>query len=101
MSKLNLFIPLVIVMLSSCKKNYTCLCNTEIIFESSTTGLTAKNFSAGLEAFDEKLSKKQAKAACNHMEGVVQTNVTNWYTVNGKYDLEPWESITTNCELTQ
>jgi len=79
------------------KKIYTCSCNTTLTYKNSPTSYATEIFPGDKSAMDQKLTKKQATAACAHQQTAIQTNLTNGWTDNGKYPLEPGESITTEC----
>ena len=99
MLKPVLFLAVMLFICSSCKKTYTCHCNTLLVYKTSSNVFRTENFSGGPEAYSKKLNKKQAQDACSHMEVTIETNITNWATDNGKYGFAPGESITTNCEI--
>jgi len=100
MNPKTIFCLSVLFLFCSCKKTYTCECNTTITYYSSSY----KQFYTVVEpgnkvAYDQKLSNKQAKAACQHEEIAVQTNYLNWFSSNGQYTLRQGESVSTSCGL--
>lgn len=50
-------------------------------------------------AYSEKLTKKQAKAACEHQQVAIESNFTNGITDNGNLPLLAGESIKTECNI--
>ncbi|MES2679908.1 MAG: hypothetical protein V4635_08495 [Bacteroidota bacterium] len=71
-----LFIVLACLLISSCKKIYTCEC-------SLTRSHTARdgqdstykeNYNGGSKAYSKKMSEKQAKSACTHEEASILSN---------------------------
>ena len=100
MIKQLLFSGMLLLILGSCKKNYTCECTTTLKYPSSLTG---QNMTVVLHGstvkYSEKLSRTQAEAACIHEETAIQTNVINWDTRNGAYVYKTGESTITECSL--
>jgi hypothetical protein len=95
-----LSIAIIGLLLPSCKKIYTCECNTTVTYYSySNKRFYTEVLPGSKTPYDKKLSNKQAKAACQHEETATQTNFTNWLTNNGAYSLIPGESVTTSCGL--
>lgn len=88
-----------IILLSSCKKNYVCNCITYVTYKTSSGYFNTKSYPGDKTKYNEKLTEKQARSACSHMETAIQSNITNWFTYNGKYVILPGESITTKCDI--
>ena len=96
----TLFCLLFLALFCSCKKSYTCECNTTITYYSTSNNQFYTVVEPGNKvAYDQKLSNKQAKAACQHEENSVQTNFLNWFTYNSQYTLKVGESVSTSCGL--
>ncbi|MBL7933767.1 MAG: hypothetical protein JNL60_17825 [Bacteroidia bacterium] len=94
------FYFLLTLSLCSCKKNYTCECNTTVTYYSSPDSRFYTIVIPGNKnRYSEKMSIKNAKSACEHEQVAVQTNFTNWLTNNGRYTLRAGESVQTSCGL--
>lgn len=89
----------IIVFLSSCKKTYTCTCNTSFTFKNSGGGYTNIIVPGSKTAYSQKMSKKQAVEACRHEQTAIQTNFTNGITGNGSSPLLTGESVDTSCGI--
>jgi hypothetical protein len=100
--KINLLLLLCPLLLSitSCKKTYTCTCNTDYTFKNTNGSYTSVVIPANGPAYTEKMKEKKAKAACQHEQTAIQTNFTNGITESGKYPLVTGESIVTKCAIT-
>jgi len=82
---------------ASCKKSYTCNCTTTDRDSSGSTvqTYTYKNSST---VYSEKMSKKQAEAACKHEEQAVHSTYSNWFSNNGSSP-DPKYTTTTSCQI--
>lgn len=100
--KINLLLLLCPLLLSitSCKKTYTCNCNTTYTFKNTNGSFSSVVIPANGTAYNEKMKQKQAYAACKHEQTGIQTNFTNGITDNGRYPLVSGESIVSNCVIT-
>ena len=76
----------------SCKKEYTCDCETK--WTDSNGTMVNKNSS---EKYSAKLTEKQAKAACEHEEQSLKNTFDNINTFNGSQT--PQGSISVSCDL--
>jgi hypothetical protein len=88
---------LFVLILCSCKKNYTCNCTTELKFKTNSGSYDTRYFPAKKEPYSSKMSKKQAESSCEHQRTAIETNFTSAYTDAGQFPLLPGESIRTNC----
>lgn len=88
------------ISLVSCKKKYTCTCNTNYTFKNSGGGLTTIIIPAKNETYSQKMTEKQARAACRHEATTIESNFQNGITGSGYYSLQDGESIDTSCGLT-
>lgn len=88
-----------LLLLYSCKKNYTCACSVKRVFYASDQKLHTVENGGSSTVYTQKLTKKQATAACTHEENAMQTSLTNWYTYNGSYTYKKGESLTATCAL--
>jgi hypothetical protein len=87
-------------VLSSCKKIYTCECNTTVTLYSNTDKqFYTSVLPASKTPYSEKMREKQAMAACQHEQIATETNFTNAMTDNGRYPLGAGESISTSLLL--
>ena len=88
---------LLLLSLSSCKKSYTCDCVTTE--NKGRRGFvmtsTYKNTST---SYSEKMTKKQAQAACKHEEEAITSSYKNWRTENGT-TADPDANTSTSCNL--
>ncbi|MBA2613117.1 MAG: hypothetical protein H0U95_14200 [Bacteroidetes bacterium] len=84
---------------SSCKKNYTCDCNTNSTLKTSNGDFVSIISPGSKTPYTEKMSKKQAIEACKHEQTSIQTNFTNGITGNGNSSLVAGESIVTSCNI--
>jgi hypothetical protein len=89
----------ILISLSSCKKNYTCSCTTYLTYKTNSGNFNTQSFPGDKAEYKEKFTKKQAKSACEHMATAVQTNIKNSFTDNGRYFLQAGESIETKCDI--
>lgn len=96
----NLLILPLVLFAMSCKKNYQCTCTTTFVMKFSSGATDTRIFPNEVEAYSEKLSKKQAEAACSHQQQAVQSSITNAVTNNGLFPLQAGESLVTECVLT-
>ncbi|WP_317899280.1 hypothetical protein [Aurantibacillus circumpalustris] len=83
--------------LCSCKKIYTCECNTTFTQRLKSGNFITEVIPGSKTPYTEKLTSSQAEAACEHEEVATQTNFTNTMTNNGSFPLYPGESISTSC----
>ena len=97
--RLKLILLLFGVLLFSCKKSYTCDCKSTWVIKSSNGNFYTYIFPGEAAPYNEKLTKKQAKAACAHQQVTTESDLNNNITDNGKYPLESGESIKTECNL--
>ena len=77
-----IFIIALTTIFASCKKKYNCRCNTTVIFANAgyqSTYLT-KNV-----PMTEKMTEKQAKAACAHEALSINDTYTNFITNNSNW----------------
>ncbi|PBQ31868.1 hypothetical protein CNR22_08825 [Sphingobacteriaceae bacterium] len=92
-------LALMILGLSSCKKSYSCECVT-----TETTGrrgfVSTSTYKNTETPYDQKMTKSQAQAACQHEEEAIQSSYTNWWTENGTTS-DPSVSVSTSCDLTK
>ncbi len=86
-------------MFTSCKKSYTCSCSTNWTYKTSSGAYNTETFAGDKSAYSSKLTKNQAKNACNHERVATETNFTNGITGNGSYPLLAGESIYTSCSI--
>lgn len=96
--KKTFILPLVFTALAfgSCKKAYICDCVTTDRI-TSPTGTDVYTYPSKSTAYSEKMSKKQAEAACKHEEEAIHTSYENWWTTNGT---NPDPDITTSTACT-
>lgn len=99
--KLNLILILspILISFASCKKNYTCNCNTSYTFQNTSGGFTNIIIPANGTSYNEKMTEKKAKAACMHEQASIRTDFTNGITGNGQYSLVLGESVVTSCSI--
>lgn len=98
--KKTLFFLLACAGLLSCKKNYTCNCTTTTMAYNYSTGQLRPIVAEGDGvSYSQKLSKKNAEAACKHEEVAIQQSLYNAWTDNGYTIRRPDETVTTVCEL--
>ena len=90
-----------LLSLVSCRKTYQCTCTTTIVFKNSSGNFETRVHPGTKEDYHEKLSKKQAIAACDHMEEAAENSAKAVLTNNGAYTLKDGESIASDCLLTQ
>ena len=90
-------VALMILGLSSCKKNYTCECVT-----TENTGrrgfTTISTYNNSTTPYKEKMTKNQAEAACKHEEEAITSSYKNWRTENGT-TADPDANASTSCNL--
>ena len=94
---LSLF--LLLALLASCKKNYTCSCTTVLIGKSSNGSYITNTQPGTDKEYSQKLTKKQAESACSYEQNAIQTSFNRAYTDNGYAPLKSGESINTTCNL--
>jgi len=85
--------------LTSCKKIYTCECNTTYTRLQNDKTFVTEIFPGSANPYSEKMKKQQAESACKHEEVATQTNFKNAVTSGGFYPLKSGESISTSCSL--
>ena len=92
-------LPALLMLVCSCKKKYTCACETAYTYKNTSGSYSTTTFPGSNSSYSEKLSKKQATAACNHEGTAIQTNFTNAMTNEGHEPLGKGESIITTCNI--
>ncbi len=90
---------LLLFSLASCKKKYTCSCNTNATLKASNGGYVSQVMPGSKTQYTEKMTQKQAKEACKHEEDAIQSDFTNGWTGNGQSPLLAGESIVTSCSI--
>ena len=97
MKKITVLIFAAGSVLFSCGKSYTCDCVTTDKYDDGGTieTYTYKNSS---KEYSAKMSKKQAEAACNHLEESTHSAYSNWWTDNGTSSV-PDFTTSTECTL--
>ena len=97
----KLFFCIAISCLVSCKKTYTCECYTTFTYQ-QRGAITGQNYTqiipGNKEAYTQKMTEKQAKAACSHEAKAVETDFANNVSNNGTFPLANG-SPTTSCGL--
>src|SRR5688572_18757150 len=95
------FVSLLLCMfLFSCKKTFTCECNTTVTYYSTRENRFFTIVIPGnKDPYGKKMTIKKAKSACEHEQVAVETNFKNWLTNNGAYTLRPGESVETSCGI--
>jgi len=88
-----------IVCLTSCKKIYTCECNTTYTYLQVDNTYKTEVYPGSNTAYSEKMKKKQAESACAHEQNAIETNFTNGVTSEGTVPFKKGESVSTSCEL--
>ena len=86
--------------LFSCKKTYTCNCNTSYTYKGSSGSYFTIIIPANKTPYSQKMNLKKANSACKHEQFAIQTNFTSAITDNGKYPLTTGESIVASCAIT-
>jgi len=88
------------LVLFSCKKIYTCECNTTVTYYSTDDNRFYTIVIPGnKDPYGKKMSIKNAKSACEHEQVAVESDFKNWLTNNGSYTLRPGESVQTSCGI--
>lgn len=88
---------IIILFLSGCKKQYTCNCTTQTVYESSLINTIVDSKSEQGISYKRKMTKKQAVAACKHEEGSIQSLHENMVNNNGKDSVKT--IVKTECLL--
>lgn len=98
--RLFLVVPVLCLLFSSCKKTYTCECYTSVTFYDPKSGrFYTEVIPSNKLTYNEKLTEKQATAACRHEEVTTQTSFVNWFTYNGNVPMVAGESVNSSCGL--
>lgn len=97
--KNKLLLGVGIFCLASCKKIYTCECNTTVTYLTTSGSYHTEIIPGSKAAYTQKMTETQAKSACAHEVAAVQTDFGNGLTGNGNYVLQSGESISTDCAL--
>jgi hypothetical protein len=84
--------------LAACKKSYTCECSTSSVIRAGNSHIATIN-SGGNVPFSQKMTKKQAKAACQHEQDAVQSDFINGIISSRNLELQSDESVITTCSL--
>lgn len=79
-------LTLTTVMMTSCKKIYSCECETKL----SATGFSQTNKTS--ESYSAKLKEKQAKAACDNTSEIMEKTIKDLNSSSGI-------STAVSCEL--
>lgn len=89
-----------VLALASCKKKYTCDCST-VVSESRGGGTTNYlfTFPADKKQYSEKMTKKQAEAACEHQQNAIETVFKNGYKGSSNYVIVSGDIVVTTCSL--
>ena len=95
-----LFILLIISILTSCKKKYTCDCNTIVKSSYNTSNSYSITLSADKQQYSEKMKKKQAESACEHQRNAIETNFKNNYKGTNSYQIVSGDVVVTTCSIT-
>ncbi len=99
MTKHLLLAGLVMLLLSSCKKIYTCECTTNYTYKSSSGSLFTVAYPGETMEYSEKMKEKQAKAACAHEVPTIESDFTKFITDNGRVPMESGEKVVTDCSI--
>ena len=84
----------IVVTLLSCKKQYTCSCNTTFYDQGAQTIFNAKQI-----PISKKLTKKQAQSVCDHEANNLDTLWYNYATNYGNSPLISGEKFYSSCAL--
>jgi hypothetical protein len=90
---------LLLIGLGACKKSYNCQCQTVLTYKAGPDSLASSTYPGAIYAYDEKMKKEQADAACASEAAVIKNSFTKWYTHNDTIPLKEGESIQTNCSI--
>lgn len=88
-------ISFIILVSFGCRKKYVCDCSTVWTYRYNNNnggGTNSVTFKGTKPAYSEKLTKKQAKASCEHQRQAIESSFTNWYTYNQASPLKEGES---------
>ncbi len=94
-----LLLPLLVFTFISCKKSYVCQCNTSWTYKTNSNNYNTSVFSGDKTPYSAKLTKKQAKSACENQQASTETSFTNVITDNNNYPFSQGESVKTDCAL--
>ncbi|MGE0568175.1 MAG: hypothetical protein AB7O73_09515 [Bacteroidia bacterium] len=102
MTRIVKIIVVLITMLSitSCKKKYQCACTTQLTIKYNNGVFDTFYYPGERKEYSEKMTQKQAQAACDHNKEAVERTFTSAYTNNGSYVFAQGEKINTECVLT-
>ena len=87
-----------ILVMSACKKQYTCECRTTFRINDGTSTYTFY-FENDPKPYDKKLKLKQAEAACAHEGQTVESAILNNITGNGAVPMPSGWALFTTCDL--
>lgn len=76
MKKTAFFLFFVVLVLVSCKKQYTCRCSVSVYDYNKPAPRTIKSESAPMDA---KMTKKQAEEVCDHQEAALNATYRNLF----------------------
>jgi len=84
----------------SCKKGHICECTTTWTFQySSGNGYDTRIFPSDSKPYNEGITKRQGKNACQHQSATIQRSFEDLITDHGSDPLKPGEKIITECDL--
>lgn len=71
---------ILIFLICSCKKNFTCACKTTVIYAGGS-----EVFNSSVGSFERRFTKKQAKAVCDREATAIDQTYNNAISNNGSW----------------
>ncbi len=105
--KFYLVVLACVLVLMSCKKTYTCECTLirNHTSHGSPDSTYTENYNGGSSAYGQKMTEKQAKAACKHEEQSILSNYesanNSVYSQFSKFGIkpDPNDQFSASCTL--
>jgi hypothetical protein len=84
---------IIVATITSCRKKYNCYCSTTVV-----NGYINDFHVSRSKPMSEKMTKKQAKAVCDHEAESINDTYTNLFTNSGTQSSSGWVA-TTYCKV--
>lgn len=93
-----ILISIVVLAIISCKKTYTCYCETDTVISSMGSGDSIYSKSTTVP-YSEKMTAAQAKSACDHEAASIKTTEENAIKSQIPPGLGISTQVSTTCDL--
>lgn len=98
MKKVFLLVCCAFFLFAGCKKDYVCECKMSLVHFDGHN-MVSEDWKGATQSYEARMTKKQAKMACDAEQNNVQTNFMDTFTDNGNYPLPQGMSLVASCTL--